>query len=196
MGVMASQITSFTSVYLNVHSGVDQEKHQSSAWLTSVRGIHRWPVNSPRKWPVTRKMFIFDDVIMFCNIDWWDYIFMCAVSRAVLSQSGIVITRSKMTRWRHQMETFSTLLALCAGNSPVTGEFPSQRPVARRFDVFFDLRSNKRLSKHSWGWWFETPSRPLWRHCYDAIQHEVLQPRIFNIVLGSIFRITFYLKKM
>ena len=63
------------------------------------------------------------------------------------------------------METFSVLLALCAGNSPVTGEFPSQRPVTRSFGVFFDLRLNKRLSKHSWGWWFETPSRPLWRHC-------------------------------
>ena len=42
--------------------------------------------------------------------------------------------------WRHQMETFSALLALCAGNSPVTGEFPAQRPVTRSFDVFFDLR--------------------------------------------------------
>ena len=56
---------------------------------------------------------------------------------------------------------------LCAGNSPVTGEFPSQRPVTRSFDVFFDLRLNKRLSKQSWGWWFETPSRSLWRHCND-----------------------------
>ena len=59
--------------------------------------------------------------------------------------------------WRHQMETFSALLALCAGNSPVTGEFPAQRPVTRSFDVFFDLRLNKRLSKQSWGYWFETP---------------------------------------
>ena len=67
--------------------------------------------------------------------------------------------------WRHQMETFSALLALCAGISPVSGEFPSQRPVTRSFDGFFDLRLNKRLSEQSWGWWFETPSRPLWRHC-------------------------------
>ena len=65
---------------------------------------------------------------------------------------------------RHQMETFSALLAICAGNSPVPGEFPAQRPVTRSFDVFFDLRLNKRLSKQSWGWWFETLSRPLWRH--------------------------------
>ena len=66
--------------------------------------------------------------------------------------------------WRHQMETFSALLTICAGNSPVSGEFPAQRPVTRSFDVFFDLRLNKRLSKQSWGWWFETLSRPLWRH--------------------------------
>ena len=63
--------------------------------------------------------------------------------------------------WRHQMETFSMLLALCAGNSLVAGEFPTQRPVTRSFDVFFDLRLNKWLSKQSWGWWFETPSRSL-----------------------------------
>ena len=67
--------------------------------------------------------------------------------------------------WRHQMETFSALLAICAGNSLVPGEFPAQRPVTRSFDVFFDLRLNKRLSKQSWGWWFETLSCPLWRHC-------------------------------
>ena len=49
--------------------------------------------------------------------------------------------------WRHQMETFSASLAICAGNSPATGEFPAQRPVTRGFDDFFDLRPNKRLSK-------------------------------------------------
>ena len=68
------------------------------------------------------------------------------------------------------METFSALLALCAGNSPVTGEFPAQRPVTRSFDIVFDLRLNKRLSKQSWGWWFETPSCPLWRHCNGSMR--------------------------
>ena len=67
--------------------------------------------------------------------------------------------------WRHQMETFSALLPLCAGNSSVTGEFPLQRPVTRSFDVPFDLRLTSRLSKHSQGWWFATPSCSLWRHC-------------------------------
>ena len=60
------------------------------------------------------------------------------------------------------METFPALLAICVGNSLVTGGFPAQRPVAQNFDVFFDLRLNKRLSKQSRGWLFETPSRPLW----------------------------------
>ena len=63
------------------------------------------------------------------------------------------------------METFSVSLAHCAGNSPVTGEFPSQRPVTHSFDVFFDLRLNKRLSKQSRRRWLETPSCSLWRHC-------------------------------
>ena len=66
--------------------------------------------------------------------------------------------------WRHQMETFSALLAICAGNSPVPGEFSAQRPVTPSFDGFFGQRPNKRLSKKSWGWWFETHSPPLWRH--------------------------------
>ena len=74
-------------------------------------------------------------------------------------------TLSRTSWWRHQMETFSALLAICAGNSPVPGEFPAQWPVALSFDIFFDLRLNKRLSKQSWGWWFETLSHPLWRHC-------------------------------
>ena len=75
------------------------------------------------------------------------------------------------TWWCHEMETFSVLMAICAGNSLVTGEFPTQRPVTRSFDVFFDLCLNKRLSKPLWGWWFKMPSRPLWRHCNG--EHEV-----------------------
>ena len=59
--------------------------------------------------------------------------------------------------WRHQMETFSALLALCAGNSPV--------PVTSPHKAITDLRLHKRLSKQSWGWWFDTPSWSLWRQC-------------------------------
>ena len=68
MGSIASQITSLTIVYSIVYSDADQRKHQCSASLAFVRGIHRGPVNSPHKWPVTRKMFPFDDVIMIVCI--------------------------------------------------------------------------------------------------------------------------------
>ena len=77
--------------------------------------------------------------------------------------------------WCHQMETFSVWLAICAGNSLVTGEFPAQRPVTRSFDVFFDLLLNKQLSKQWWDWWFQMPSRSF----YDVtvmwmrVTHEV-----------------------
>ena len=70
MGTMASQITSLTIVYSTVYSGADQSKHQSSVSLAFVKGIHRWPVNSPHKEPVTRKMFTFDDVIMWWSHQW------------------------------------------------------------------------------------------------------------------------------
>ena len=85
---------------------------------------------------------------------------------------GLAWQNPKPTWWRHQMETFAVLLAICVGNSPVTGEFIAQRPVTRSFDVFFDLRMNKRLSKESWGWRFGTPSRPLWRHSNESHFHS------------------------
>ena len=64
MGAIVSQITSLTIIFSTVYLDTAQRKHQSSASLAFVWGIHRWPVNSPHKWPVTRKMFPFDDVIM------------------------------------------------------------------------------------------------------------------------------------
>ena len=79
--------------------------------------------------------------------------------------------------WRHQIETFSALLTLCEGNSPVTGEFPAQRPVTRSFDVSCDLHLNKGLSKKSWGWWLETLSSSLWRHFNDALFEQTFRTR-------------------
>ena len=146
MSAIASQITSFTLVYTTIYSDAHQRKDQSSASLAFVWGIHRRPVNSPHKGPVTRKMFPFDDVIMFVarwlinpahGIDlicsWY---FICVLKLLIHNPDY----------WgRHQMETFSALLAFCEGNRPVTGGFPSQRPVTRSFDVFFDLRLNMRF---------------------------------------------------
>ena len=72
------------------------------------------------------------------------------ITYSVSGNCSIVVTSIQFTWWRHQMETFSALLAICAGNSPIPGEFPTQRPVTRSFDVYFDLRPDKRLSKQSW----------------------------------------------
>ena len=86
------------------------------------------------------------------------------------------------------METFSALLAICAGNSPVPGEFPTQRPVTRSFDVYFDLRPNKWLSKQSWGWWFESLSWSLWRQRNGTTKyqqkHADIQQKRFQYALG------------
>ena len=99
--------------------------------------------------------------------------------------------------------------SLCAGNSPVPDEFPTQRPVTQSFDVFFDLRLNKQLNKQPPGWWFETPPWSLW-HQYDEHNpkrligyplrlHMVFLRFAFNInipdkairIIGSVFRISF-----
>ena len=71
------------------------------------------------------------------------------------------------------------------------GEFPTQRPVTRSFDVFFDLRLNKGLSKQSWGWWFETPSGPLWRQC-NVISLLVpdAKPCIYMLSRGALHRVS------
>ena len=70
---------------------------------------------------------------------------------------------------------------LC-GEFTSPGEFPPQRPVTRSFDVFFDLRLNKRLSKQSWGWWFETQSHPLWRQCNEI---TIIMPRYWKFDVGK-----------
>ena len=97
-------------------------------------------------------------LLLLNTVDLLAYIRHMLAGRGCVSNTMLPLLCSPW--WRHQMETFSALLAI----SPVPGEIPTQRPVTRGFDVFFDLRLNKRLSKQSWGWWFETLSRPLWRH--------------------------------
>ena len=96
MGTLASQITSLTIVYSTVYSDADQRNHQSSASLAFVQGIHRGPVYSPHKWPVTRKMFPFDDVIMLgdkmdltvAGIRWtYDHPILCVNHKAVKTRS-------------------------------------------------------------------------------------------------------------
>ena len=93
---------------------------------------------------------------------------------------------NRITWWRHQMEAFTVLLAVCAGISPITGEFPTQRPVTRSFVSFGSEALNKRLGKRSWGWWFKTPLRPLWRHCDEMSSREITGPCLDNSVSGDI----------
>ena len=81
--------------------------------------------------------------------------------------------QSSIAWWRHQMEIFLRVTGPLCGEITGPGEFPTQRPVTRSFDVFFDLRLNKRLSKQPWGWWFETPSWMLWRHYNVSTEHSI-----------------------
>ena len=94
MSAIASQITSLTIVYSTVYSGADERKYQSSASLAFVRGIHRWPVNSPHKGPVTLKMFPFDDVVMFSN----KYVLR---SMLLKFTSLLCIKGPKSVRWKY-----------------------------------------------------------------------------------------------
>ena len=95
MGSIASQITSLTIVYSTVYSGADQSKHQSSASLAFVWGIHRGPVNSPHKWSVTRKMFPFDDVIMI----------------------AMALCTSHVYAWQHRVRIVQLFLSFLMGNA-------------------------------------------------------------------------------
>ena len=91
--------------------------------------------------------------------------------RSQVWQIGLILTLLWFNGpwWNHQMETFSPLLIICAGNSPVSGEFPAQRPVTWSFDIFFDLCLNKQLSNQSWSWWFEMLACPSWGQCNNYI---------------------------
>ena len=128
-----------------------------------------WP-HTPQKSIIaveSRRPFITDHNLLFYHST---HIFVNLMIQSMLRKIIVTSTfrhRLQPTWWSHQMETLSALLVICAGNSQVTGEFPAQRPVTWSFDVFFDLRLNKQLIKQWRWWWFETPSRSLWRHCID-----------------------------
>ena len=117
MGLMVPHITSLTIVYSTVYSDADQRKHQSAASLAFVRRIHRVPVNSSHKWPVTRKMFPFDEVIMFIaqnRISWHSRWWLpsevaCSNKSNKEYEHGIIICsmvqhslvlQSKLSSWR------------------------------------------------------------------------------------------------
>ena len=149
MRVVVSQITS-----VSIFTWPFVQARIKKTLKLRVTGL--WEGNSPvtGQQPVTRKMLPFDDVIMKLRVpeggnkwhslkhDWWccrygDYHNRYHVNHYAFRKCPYP------SWWRHQMETFSALLSICAGNSPVSGEFPTQRPVTQSFDVIFDLCPNK-----------------------------------------------------
>ena len=132
MSTIASQITSLTIVYSTVYSGADQSKHQSSASLAFVWGIHRGPVNSPHKWPVTRKMFPFDDVIMSTDYRWVP----CAESH------------NKSINWCCRREAPTYILERNFGGFPISGGFFVTNNVLTRCKILHPLVLGDALLGH------------------------------------------------
>ena len=114
MSMMASRITSLTIVYSSIYPGADQRKHQSSASLAFVRGIHQWPVNFLRKWPVSQKMFPFDDIIMIkfiSNIAFSTNVYLLALNYAEQCYSKSVKNFDKLCT-----ASSGLILGLCPAN--------------------------------------------------------------------------------
>ena len=122
MGVVASQITTLTIVYSTDYSDADQRKRQSSASLAFVRGIHRGPMNSPHKWPVTRKMFPFDDVIM---VSMQTPKFQVSRLLKDTNETTIPIPHDDVIKWKHFLRYWPCVRGIHRStvNSPHKGQW-------------------------------------------------------------------------
>ena len=109
INAMASQITSLAIVYSTVYSGTDERKHQSSASLAFVRGIHRWPVNSPHKGTVTRNMFPIDDVIILCNQSNHCFLRYLSLPNNAIGPCGNCVLSSGTKPWPEPMIVYCQL---------------------------------------------------------------------------------------
>ena len=127
MNAMGFQITSVSIVCSPVCSVADQRKHKNSASLAFVKGIHRWPVDSPHNRPATRKMFPFDDVIMII----WGFLLQWRHNGrdCISNHQPLDCLLNRLFRLRSKKTTKLRVTGLCAGNSSVTGEFPAQRAI-------------------------------------------------------------------
>ena len=133
MRAMASQIVSLTIVYSTVYSGEDQGKHQRSASLAFVPGIHRWPVNSPHKWPVTRKMLPFDDVIMRDL-----RVFVDHITLTTLRSSYIVFAVNHGYWYKTMLPVHTNILFIIAATHSIhcTGKLSIHRDLHEVVDIF------------------------------------------------------------
>ena len=138
-------------------------------------------------WSLT--LFALEDLWLYCSRISWSESFSKSILPGTAIVAFVICFIWQILWWRHKMETFYALLALCTGNSQVTGELPSQRPVTRSFDVFFNLRLNKQSGRR----WFETPSHSLWRHCNLKRCDIIIYHRILKrgIVRHTHFQIYF-----
>ena len=165
MSAMTSQIVNLTIVYSIVYSDPDERKHQSSASLAFVWGIHRGPVNSPHKWPVTRKMFPFDDVIMDNHID----VIMSAMTSQIVNLTIVYSTvYSDAYQRKHQS---SASLAFVRGIHRWPVNSPHKGPVTRKvfpfdddiieniFAVWHRRELTMNLPMHTWKCFYETSCR-------------------------------------
>ena len=136
-------------------------------------------VESDKSYHLKYRYVEYDPFYLATNNAMWTQLFSFQIihelANMLVSVRAACSYGHRYTWWRHQRETFSALLAICAGNSPVPGEFSAQRPVTRSFDVLFDPGLNKQLGKQLWGWWFETLSCSLWRHCNDLQVYGIFQ---------------------
>ena len=129
----------------------------------------------------------FDLVLKYIHLIFTDLYFIYTVPITMIAVDWQIKKILMMT----SSNGFIALLALCARNSPVNGEFPAERPVTRSFGVFFHLCLNKRLSKQSWGCWFWTPSRSLWRHCNGycpACRTSLIATRFWVVMICPIIK--------
>ena len=135
MSEIASQITSLTIVYSTVHSGADQSKHQSSASLAFVWEIHRWPVNFPHKWPVTRKIFPFDDVIMASqSMAHWIMGPSNCMGKVICKSLDIVFIHANIHHW-YDRETINLACILLCTEAPC---FAGAWLKIKLHEIYFD----------------------------------------------------------
>ena len=165
LSAVSLQSTFFNSIYITyIRHGNNGNALHCLPNCLAICKLHDYGLSSNSCTLITSFSCLLSMLILIpLTLFWFIYYILLFHSINMYWQS-LWSVNSTNSWWRHQMEAFSALLPLC-GEFTGPGEFPAQRPVTRSFDVFFDLRLNKRLGKQPWGWWFEAPSWSLWRQC-------------------------------
>ena len=145
-------VSKTTRLLVQIHASSAPSHYMNQCWIIVIANVDGWhfSLSLNTKMLINEQFWKYIDFIMVAILS----LSQCVKNCKLPSTSNMLypitcwqgsIHGKSYSWWRHQMQTFSALLAICAGNSPVTGEFTAQRPVKRSFDVFFGLRLNKRL---------------------------------------------------